>query len=40
VLKNFRSKYASETDADLERVLGAAREGPVVVMIEESDAAA
>ena len=40
VLKNFRSKYVGETEANLERVLGVLRAmGPVVVVIDEADAA-
>ncbi|MEZ5401322.1 MAG: AAA family ATPase [Bryobacteraceae bacterium] len=40
VLKNFRSKYVGETESNLERVLGVLRAmGPVVVMIDEADAA-
>lgn len=39
VLKNFRSKYVGETEANLERVLGVLRSmGPVVVIIDEADA--
>lgn len=39
-LKNFRSKYVGETEANLERVLNVLRSlGPVVVMIDEADAA-
>lgn len=38
-LKNFRSKYVGETEANLERVLTVLRSmGPVVVMIDEADA--
>ncbi|PKN59052.1 MAG: AAA family ATPase [Deltaproteobacteria bacterium HGW-Deltaproteobacteria-14] len=38
-LKNFRSKYVGETEANLERVLGVLRSmGPVVVIIDEADA--
>jgi SpoVK/Ycf46/Vps4 family AAA+-type ATPase len=40
VLKNFRSKYVGETEANLEKVLGVLRAmGPVVVVIDEADAA-
>jgi AAA+ superfamily predicted ATPase len=40
MLKNFRSKYVGETEANLERVLGVLRAmGPVVVVIDEADAA-
>jgi SpoVK/Ycf46/Vps4 family AAA+-type ATPase len=40
VLRNFRSKYVGETEANLERVLGVLRAmGPVVVVIDEADAA-
>ncbi len=40
VLKNFRSKYVGETEGNLERVLAVLRAmGPVVVMIDEADAA-
>lgn len=39
-LKNFRSKYVGETEGNLERVLSVLRSlGPVVVMIDEADAA-
>jgi len=39
VLKNFRSKYVGETEANLERVLGVLRSmGPAVVVIDEADA--
>ncbi|MEW5725880.1 MAG: ATP-binding protein, partial [Thermodesulfobacteriota bacterium] len=39
VLKNFRSKYVGETEANLERILGVLRElGPVAVIIDEADA--
>ena len=39
-LRNFRSKYVGETEGNLERVLGVLRSlGPVVVMIDEADAA-
>lgn len=38
-LKNFRSKYVGETEANLERVLGVLRGmGPVMVIIDEADA--
>lgn len=38
-LRNFRSKYVGETEANLERVLNVLRSlGPVVVMIDEADA--
>lgn len=38
-LKNFRSKYVGETEANLERVLGVLRSmGPVMVIIDEADA--
>lgn len=40
VLKNFRSKYVGETEANIERILGVLRElGPVAVIIDEADAA-
>jgi SpoVK/Ycf46/Vps4 family AAA+-type ATPase len=40
VLKNFRSKYVGETEANLERILGVLRSlGPVVVIVDEADAA-
>ncbi len=39
-LRNFRSKYVGETEANLEQVLTVLRSlGPVVVMIDEADAA-
>jgi AAA+ superfamily predicted ATPase len=39
-LKNFRSKYVGETEANLERILGVLKElGPVAVIIDEADAA-
>lgn len=39
VLKNFRSKYVGESEANLERVLGVLRSmGPVVVIVDEADA--
>ena len=39
-IRNFRSKYVGETEANLERVLGVIRElGPVAVIIDEADAA-
>lgn len=38
-MKNFRSKYVGETEANLERVLGVLRGmGPVMVIIDEADA--
>lgn len=38
-LRNFRSKYVGETEANLEQVLGVLRSlGPVVVLIDEADA--
>lgn len=38
-LKNFRSKYVGETEANLQRVLGVLRGmGPVMVIIDEADA--
>ena len=38
-LRNFRSKYVGETEANLEQVLTVLRSlGPVVVMIDEADA--
>jgi AAA+ superfamily predicted ATPase len=38
-LKNFRSKYVGETEANLERVLNVLRSmGPVVVIVDEADA--
>jgi len=40
VLKNFRSKYVGETEANLEHALDVLRSlGPVVVIIDEADAA-
>ena len=40
MLKNFRSKYVGETEANLERVLSVLRAmGPVIVVIDEADAA-
>lgn len=39
VLKNFRSKYVGETEANLQRVLFVLRAmGPVVVIVDEADA--
>jgi AAA+ superfamily predicted ATPase len=39
-IRNFRSKYVGETEANLERILGVVRElGPVAVIIDEADAA-
>lgn len=39
-LRNFRSKYVGETEANLERILNVLRVmGPVVVVIDEADAA-
>ena len=39
-IRNFRSKYVGETEANLERILGVLRElGPVAVIIDEADAA-
>jgi SpoVK/Ycf46/Vps4 family AAA+-type ATPase len=39
-LRNFRSKYVGETEANLERILTVLRAmGPVVVVIDEADAA-
>ena len=39
-LKNFRSKYVGETEANLEKILRVLRElGPVAVIIDEADAA-
>jgi len=39
-LRNFRSKYVGETEGNLEQVLTVLRSlGPVVVMIDEADAA-
>ncbi|MEW6265470.1 MAG: AAA family ATPase [Thermodesulfobacteriota bacterium] len=39
-LRNFRSKYVGETEANLERILVVLRElGPVAVIIDEADAA-
>ena len=38
-LKNFRSKYVGETEANLEHVLSVLRAmGPVMVIIDEADA--
>ena len=40
VLKNFRSKYVGETEANLQQVLSVLRSlGPVVVIVDEADAA-
>ncbi|MEM7515913.1 MAG: AAA family ATPase, partial [Planctomycetota bacterium] len=40
MLKNFRSKYVGETEANLERILAVLRAmGPVVVIVDEADAA-
>jgi AAA+ superfamily predicted ATPase len=40
VLKNFRSKYVGETEANLQQVLAVLRSlGPVVVVVDEADAA-
>ncbi len=40
VMKNFRSKYVGETEANLEQVLSVLRSlGPVVVIVDEADAA-
>jgi AAA+ superfamily predicted ATPase len=40
MLKNFRSKYVGETEGNLEHVLSVLRAmGPVVVMVDEADAA-
>ena len=39
-LKNFRSKYVGETEANLDKILRVLRElGPVAVIIDEADAA-
>ncbi len=39
-IRNFRSKYVGETEANLERILGVLRElGPVAVIVDEADAA-
>ena len=39
-IRNFRSKYVGETEANLERILQVLRElGPVAVIIDEADAA-
>ncbi|MBI5092752.1 MAG: AAA family ATPase [Candidatus Hydrogenedentes bacterium] len=39
-IRNFRSKYVGETEANLERILFVLRElGPVAVIIDEADAA-
>ena len=39
-IRNFRSKYVGETEANLERILTVVRElGPVAVIIDEADAA-
>ena len=39
-IRNFRSKYVGETEANLERILNVLRElGPVAVIIDEADAA-
>lgn len=39
-IRNFRSKYVGETEANLERILSVIRElGPVAVIIDEADAA-
>ena len=40
VLRNFRSKYVGETEANLQQVLSVLRAlGPVVVIVDEADAA-
>jgi SpoVK/Ycf46/Vps4 family AAA+-type ATPase len=40
MLKNFRSKYVGETEANLQQVLTVLRSlGPVVVIVDEADAA-
>lgn len=40
VMKNFRSKYVGETEANLQQVLTVLRSlGPVVVIVDEADAA-
>ncbi len=40
MIRNFRSKYVGETEANLERILSVVRElGPVAVIIDEADAA-
>ena len=40
VIRNFRSKYVGETEANLERILNVVRElGPVAVIVDEADAA-
>ncbi|MBF0530414.1 MAG: AAA family ATPase, partial [Deltaproteobacteria bacterium] len=39
-IRNFRSKYVGETEANLEKILNVLRElGPVAVIIDEADAA-
>jgi SpoVK/Ycf46/Vps4 family AAA+-type ATPase len=39
-IRNFRSKYVGETEANLERILSVVRElGPVAVIVDEADAA-
>lgn len=39
-IRNFRSKYVGETEANLERILTVVRElGPVAVIVDEADAA-
>jgi AAA+ superfamily predicted ATPase len=39
-IRNFRSKYVGETEANIERILSVVRElGPVAVIIDEADAA-
>lgn len=39
-IRNFRSKYVGETEANLERILSVVRElGPIAVIVDEADAA-
>jgi AAA+ superfamily predicted ATPase len=39
-IRNFRSKYVGETEANMERILSVVRElGPIAVIIDEADAA-
>lgn len=39
-IRNFRSKYVGETEANLEKILSVVRElGPVAVIVDEADAA-
>lgn len=39
-IRNFRSKYVGETEANLERILSVVRElGPIAILVDEADAA-